>query len=112
MSKQYDNVNPKHYAGDTSLECIECMRLTFGRKAVYYFCLCNAFKYMWRFQHKNGKEDLNKARWYINYVQHDIEMGFTIPKKILNLCQRINDLHIDIGDKISNGYISLKSKEE
>jgi len=40
MSKPHDNVNnPQHYAGSTSLECIECMRVTFGAKAVYDFCL-------------------------------------------------------------------------
>ena len=44
MSNNHDVVNnPQHYAGGTSLECIECMRVTFGARAVYDFCLCNAF---------------------------------------------------------------------
>lgn len=61
-----DNVNhPKHYEGNTSLECIDVMELVFGMDAVRDFCLCNAFKYLWRHKHKNGKEDLDKARWYI-----------------------------------------------
>ena len=65
--KEVDNVNnPRHYAGSTSLECIECMRVTFGAKAVYDFCLCNAFKYLWRFNKKNGKEDILKCQWYQN----------------------------------------------
>ena len=29
------------------------------------FNLGNAFKYIWRFEHKNGKEDLEKAVWYL-----------------------------------------------
>ena len=62
-----DNVNhPKHYEGATSIECIEAMIVAFGKQAVYDFCKCNAFKYVWRYQNKNGKEDLEKAAWYIN----------------------------------------------
>lgn len=63
-----DNVNhPSHYEGHTSLECIDVMELTFGGNAVMDFCLCNAFKYLWRHKHKNGKEDIEKARWYVNH---------------------------------------------
>ncbi len=63
MSK--DNINPDHYKSSTSLECIEAMQIAFGREAVLHFCLCNAFKYIWRWKNKNGEEDLNKAQWYI-----------------------------------------------
>jgi hypothetical protein len=30
------------------------------------FNLGNAMKYIWRTDHKNGLEDLKKARWYID----------------------------------------------
>lgn len=63
-----DNINPSHYKDYTSLECIEAMQISFGREAVLHFCLCNAFKYIWRWKHKNGEEDLNKAGWYIDYA--------------------------------------------
>lgn len=67
MSKSEDNVNhPKHYADTTSIECIEAMTVAFGRGAVVDFCKCNAFKYVWRYKHKNGREDLEKANWYCN----------------------------------------------
>lgn len=65
-----DNVNhPKHYEGSTSLECIEVMQIAYGTFVVYDFCICNAFKYLWRYGNKNGEEDLNKAEWYINKAQ-------------------------------------------
>lgn len=104
MSKEYNNVsNPKHYAGSTSLECIECMKVTFGAKAVYAFCLCNSFKYLWRYKNKNGEEDIKKARWYLDYVQHDIECdGDYISEEVHKMFQRLNDLYIDIIDKITN----------
>ena len=63
-----DNINPNHYKSSTSLECIEAMQISFGRETVLHFCLCNAFKYIWRWKNKNGEEDLNKASWYIDYA--------------------------------------------
>lgn len=100
-----ENVNhPKHYEGNTSLECIECMRIAFGMMAVCDFCLCNAFKYMWRYKNKNGEEDLNKANWYLRYVQREIELEgeSNFPKELLAMYYRLNDLYIDIWDRISN----------
>ena len=102
--KEVDNVNnPRHYAGSTSLECIECMRVTFGAKAVYDFCLCNSFKYLWRYKNKNGEEDIKKARWYLDYVQHDIERdGDYVPDEVHKMYGRVNDLDIEITGKIGN----------
>jgi len=60
-----DNINPDHYKSQTSLECIDAMEIAFGYEAVVNFCLCNAFKYIWRWKNKNGTEDLNKANWYL-----------------------------------------------
>lgn len=61
-----DPVNhPAHYADSCSLECIQVMELTFGKNAVINFCMCNAFKYLWRYKNKNGEEDLKKAEWYL-----------------------------------------------
>ena len=60
-----DNINPDHYKSSTSLECIEAMEMVFSKKAVIDFCMCNAWKYIWRWKHKNGQEDLKKADWYI-----------------------------------------------
>lgn len=62
-----DSVNhPAHYESQTSLECIDVMEIAFGANAVGDFCLCNAFKYLWRYKHKGGKEDLRKAKWYLD----------------------------------------------
>lgn len=66
IGKEPDMVNaPPHYAS-TSIECIDAMRETQGDDAVYHFCLCNAFKYLWRHNKKNGYEDVKKANWYLN----------------------------------------------
>lgn len=104
-----DNVNhPSHYEKGCSLECIEVMRVTFGKRAVYDFCLCNSFKYMWRYKSKNGIEDLEKAKWYLDYISHDIEAIEDreldeIDREAANKCDDLRQLLININDKISNG---------
>lgn len=61
-----DNVNhPSHYCTG-KFECIDVMIETQGIEAVKNFCLCNAFKYLYRHNGKNGVEDIEKARFYIN----------------------------------------------
>ena len=71
-----DAVNhPSHYEGHTSLECCDVMKLTFGKYHYFYFCLGNAFKYLWRHKHKNGKEDVLKAKWYLDKAETIYEEG-------------------------------------
>ncbi|WP_304335285.1 DUF3310 domain-containing protein [Conchiformibius steedae] len=54
-----ENINhPKHY----NQQPIECITVT----SQLNFNLGNAVKYLWRYSDKNGKEDLLKAKWYLN----------------------------------------------
>lgn len=64
------NVNhPNHYKVN-NYECLDVMIETQGKDAVLNFCLCNAFKYIYRNKNKNGLEDIEKAIWYLNkYVE-------------------------------------------
>lgn len=63
-----DVVNhPSHYETG-KYECIDVMEEVFGREAVESFCVCNAFKYLYRHKRKNRLEDLKKARWYLDRV--------------------------------------------
>lgn len=67
---EHDPVNkPQHYT-NSGIECIDAMIAAYGKEAVMHFCQCNAFKYQWRFDKKNGAEDLKKAEWYNNkYIE-------------------------------------------
>lgn len=70
-----NNVNhPSHY-NQGGMECIDEMVLIFGVEATMHFCLCNAWKYRYRANAKNGKEDLEKANWYINKYKELKEMA-------------------------------------
>lgn len=61
-----DIVNhPQHYESG-QFECIDVMIETQGAEAVANFCICNAFKYLYSWKHKNGVEDIKKAKWYID----------------------------------------------
>ena len=62
-----DIVNhPSHYTnGD--IECIDAMVAAFGVEFVMHYCICNAFKYLWRCEHKGSRAiDIQKAQWYLN----------------------------------------------
>ena len=65
-----DVVNhPSHYETG-NFECIDVMLETQGKEAVMNFCICNAFKYLYRCNFKNGLEDIKKAQWYLNkYIE-------------------------------------------
>lgn len=65
--EEQDIVNkPKHYTyGD--IEVIDYIeQVTKNYKPELAFAIGNAIKYISRANHKNGKEDLDKARWYLN----------------------------------------------
>ena len=60
-----DTVNhPIHYnkAGIETIDAIEAVT-TNGFK---YYLQGNILKYIWRYEYKNGVEDLKKARWYLD----------------------------------------------
>lgn len=62
----HDVVNhPLHYETG-KFESIDVMVETQGIESVQAFCMCNAFKYIYRHKFKNGVEDIRKAKWYID----------------------------------------------
>lgn len=59
----YEKVDhPEYYQGKN--ECIDVMIAMFGVEAIKSFCRCNAYKYRFRADRKNGEEDIRKAEWY------------------------------------------------
>lgn len=59
----HDPANPNHYNGT---ECLEALSIATAKlKGEDAFCTGNAIKYLWRWKQKNGVQDLEKAKWYI-----------------------------------------------
>lgn len=88
MENITNNINPDHYKKECSLECIESMELIFGEKAVLDFCICNAWKYIWRWKNKNGMEDLSKAEWYINMA---FKNSSSMSREVYDMLKRMDD---------------------
>lgn len=69
-----DNVNhPKHYT-QGGIECIDALKAaTAGKTGIEAVCVANIIKYLWRYEAKNGLEDVKKAKWYIDKLINEIE---------------------------------------
>lgn len=79
-----DAVNhPKHYTSG-KYECLAVMVDTFGVEAVKNFCKCNAFKYTWRSDKKNGTEDIKKASFYLKFLE-GLEEGKSAEEILKNI---------------------------
>ena len=61
-----DNINPRDY-NQGKVECIDALEsATVDKKGIEAVCTANVIKYLWRYESKNGVEDIKKAKWYLN----------------------------------------------
>lgn len=69
-----DNVNhPSHYT-QGGIECIDAIKAaTVGKEPMEAVCVANIVKYLWRYEEKNGLEDVKKARWYLERLIKEME---------------------------------------
>lgn len=63
---------PIHYASG-GLEAIEAMEASMTPEAFRGFLKGNILKYVWRYEQKNGLEDLEKAKWYLGQLIFALE---------------------------------------
>lgn len=68
-----DNVNhPSHYC-QGGIECIDVLKAaTVGKTGIEAVCVANVIKYLFRYENKNGLEDVKKAQWYINRLIQEL----------------------------------------
>lgn len=71
-----DMVNhPSHYT-QGGIECIDALKAaTVSKTGIEAICTANVIKYLWRYEEKNGIEDVKKARWYIDRLIKELENG-------------------------------------
>lgn len=68
-----DSINPNHYR-QGEIECIDAIKAaTVNKTGIEAVCTANAVKYLWRYESKNGLEDVRKAQWYINRLVSELE---------------------------------------
>lgn len=62
-----DNINPSHYKNG-KVEAIDAIKsLTRNDLGINCVQKANLIKYLWRYESKNGLEDVKKAKWYYNH---------------------------------------------
>lgn len=70
---QTDNINPHHYRKG-KIECIDAIEsATTGKTGFEGALVANIIKYLWRYEEKNGLEDVKKTQWYINKLIQVVE---------------------------------------
>lgn len=102
-----DMVNhPIHYTqGD--IECIDCIKAaTVGKNGVQAFCVGNIIKYLFRYEEKNGLQDVEKAKWYIERLIQELK-----EKKENNALHNPNAT-ICIGDCNDCAYFRLSKRSK
>ncbi len=69
-----DNVNhPAHY-NQAGIECIDALKAaTINKPPFEAVCVSNVIKYLWRYESKNGLEDVQKALWYIERLLQELK---------------------------------------
>lgn len=65
-----DMVNhPPHYISENGLETIDVIEsFTADLQGIEAVCTANVIKYICRWKHKNGVQDLKKAQWYLTHL--------------------------------------------
>ena len=61
--------HPSHYQSESGLEVIDVIEaFTSDLKGIEATDTGNVLKYMCRWKHKNGLQDLEKAQWYLTHL--------------------------------------------
>lgn len=66
-----DPVNPNHYKKGT-IETIDMIQAKTTEEGFEGYLVGNILKYITRYRHKNGAEDLKKAQWYLNRLIKEV----------------------------------------
>lgn len=63
--------SPAHYNAG-KVECIDAIESMLTPEEFIGFLRGNILKYQWRYNHKNGAEDMKKAEWYFNKLKQKL----------------------------------------
>jgi hypothetical protein len=64
--------SPEHYSFG-GIEAIEGVEASMSKEAFHGWLKGNVLTYVWRYERKNGLEDLQKARWNLDRLIQSIE---------------------------------------
>lgn len=102
--------NPRHYAGDGKISCKDALQSMMSKvmmqpEKAYWWGV--AFKYLWRWPHKDGRRDLEKCKQCIDYllelsddVAQTVQPEKVDPNEIIGMAEDLNKL-IDVACKVA-----------
>ena len=67
-----DMVNKPPHSNQAGIECLDAIRAATNEGYEFYL-QGNIIKYLWRYRYKNGVEDLNKAKFYLERLIEEVE---------------------------------------
>lgn len=69
-------IQPSHYQSrdDSGIECCDAQRAMLGNDGYRAYLAGMVIKYTWRYEQKNGLEDLKKARQCVEMLIKEIEV--------------------------------------
>lgn len=66
---------PRHYAGDGKIACMDALKSMIHEAPLspiqVYWWGC-ALKYLWRWPHKNGRQDIEKCKRCLDYLTEEL----------------------------------------
>jgi len=72
MKKDMVNHPPHYNQGD--IECIDGIEASMSAEQFEGYLKGNLMKYVWRYENKSKKQDLEKAEWYLRKLISHVEM--------------------------------------
>jgi hypothetical protein len=90
-------INPAHYQKG-GVECIEAIEASMSKEAFKGFLKGNCIKYIYRYENKNGAEDLRKAEWYLLRLIALREDEETMAKDIMAITEEVLSANYDPDD--------------
>lgn len=64
--------HPEHY-NQGNIECIDAITAaTVNKTGIEAVCVANVIKYLWRYEKKGGKKDVEKAKWYLDRLLENL----------------------------------------
>jgi hypothetical protein len=95
-------INPAHYQKG-GVECIEAIEASMSKEAFKGFLKGNCIKYIYRYENKNGAEDLKKAEWYLLRLIALREDEETMAKEIMKITEEVLSTNYDPDEYMASG---------
>jgi hypothetical protein len=103
-----DAINPTHYTRG-AVECIDAIEAaTVDKRGIEAACTANVIKYLWRYEAKNGLEDVKKARWYLERLIAHLDKAEFGQQNTID-CRTKEERAADIGRQLADGVRRVAS---